>query len=179
LILVLVGRSTPAGGLRGVKLSYKPALAAGAVAGIGLGMTAGPVAGLVGALAGFCLGLLHPGLDPRAATSPKVALVRDRLTFLTFGLASGATVFAGASLAVAPIVGVAGGITAGLVFGCLQAAWGKYTIARYWLALRRQIPWRLMKFLADAHEKRGVLRQVGAVYQFRHADLQRHLAARP
>ena len=183
LILVLAGRPTPARGLRGLDWSRKtflwvPAIAAGAVAGIGLGMTAGPVAGLAGALAGFCLGLLNPDADLRAATSPRVALVRDRLTFLTFGLASGATVFAGASLAVAPIVGVAGGITVGLVFGCLQAAWGKYTIARYWLALRRQIPWRLMTFLVDAHEKRGVLRQVGAVYQFRHADLQRHLAER-
>jgi hypothetical protein len=32
-----------------------------------------------------------------------------------------------------------------------------------------------MRFLADAHQ-RGVLRQAGAVYQFRHAELQRHLA---
>jgi len=30
-------------------------------------------------------------------------------------------------------------------------------------------------FLADAHQ-RGVLRQAGAVYQFRHLELQRHLA---
>jgi hypothetical protein len=32
-----------------------------------------------------------------------------------------------------------------------------------------------MRFLADAHEQRGVLRQAGASYQFRHAELQRHL----
>jgi hypothetical protein len=34
-----------------------------------------------------------------------------------------------------------------------------------------------MGFLADAH-KRGVLRQAGAVYQFRHIELQRRLATR-
>jgi hypothetical protein len=39
-----------------------------------------------------------------------------------------------------------------------------------------------MGFLDDAHVHRGVLRQVGTIYQFRHLDLQRHLAqqaARP
>jgi hypothetical protein len=34
-----------------------------------------------------------------------------------------------------------------------------------------------MRFLADAH-RRAVLRQVGAVYQFRHARLQDNLARR-
>lgn len=177
LILVLAGRQTPARGLRGLRWSPF-AIAAGAVAGVGLGAAAGPAAGLVGMVAGFCLGLLGPEADLKGATSPRVVLLRDRRTFLSFSLIAGATVFAGASLAVAPIVGVAGGITVGLVFGCLQAAWGKYTIARYWLALRGHIPWRLMAFLVDAHEKRGVLRQVGAIYQFRHADLQRRLAGR-
>jgi hypothetical protein len=35
-----------------------------------------------------------------------------------------------------------------------------------------------MMFLEDAHRNRGVLRQVGAVYEFRHLELQRHLASR-
>jgi len=34
-----------------------------------------------------------------------------------------------------------------------------------------------MAFLADAHQ-RGVLRQAGAVYQFRHIELQHRLATR-
>jgi hypothetical protein len=34
-----------------------------------------------------------------------------------------------------------------------------------------------MDFLADAH-RRGVLRQAGAVYQFRHIELQHRLATR-
>jgi hypothetical protein len=35
-----------------------------------------------------------------------------------------------------------------------------------------------MGFLNDAY-KRGVLRQAGAVYQFRHIELQHRLATRP
>jgi len=42
----------------------------------------------------------------------------------------------------------------------------------------RQLPRDLMAFLADAHEKLGVLRQVGPMYQFRHLELQHRLANR-
>ncbi|WP_203730380.1 NACHT domain-containing protein [Paractinoplanes durhamensis] len=52
-------------------------------------------------------------------------------------------------------------------------AW--FGIARVEPALRRRLPLRLRTFLEDAH-RRGVLRQVGAVYQFRHARLQAYLA---
>jgi len=76
-------------------------------------------------------------------------------------------------------IGLAVGFATGLTLGFVQAAWGAFTITRWWLALRGRLPWRLMGFLADAHEHRGVLRQVGAVYQLRHAQLQRHLANHP
>jgi hypothetical protein len=36
-----------------------------------------------------------------------------------------------------------------------------------------------MAFLSDAQRERGVLRQNGASYQFRHFDLQRRLVANP
>lgn len=58
---------------------------------------------------------------------------------------------------------------------CLSRAWGAFGCTRLWLAARGQIPLRFMAFLDDAH-RRGVLRQVGAVYQFRHARLQERLA---
>ena len=45
-----------------------------------------------------------------------------------------------------------------------------YTDARNWLAAGGRIPWHTMAFLADA-SRRGVLRQVGAAYQFRHVRL--------
>jgi len=43
------------------------------------------------------------------------------------------------------------------------------------LAFHRRLPWAPMSFLADA-DKKGVLRQAGAVYQFRHIELQHWLA---
>jgi hypothetical protein len=55
--------------------------------------------------------------------------------------------------------------------------WPSYVLARWWLALHHRLPWSLMDFLTDAH-RRGILRQAGAVYQFRHIELQRRLAAR-
>lgn len=177
-ILTLSGQNRPARGIRGVRWS-KRAMAAGAVAGIGLGLTAGPIAGGIGALAGCCLGLLGRRADVAGSTTPALSLLQDRTTFLVFGAVSGLLVFAGATRAVTLAVGMAGGITVGLVFASLQAAWGRYTIARTWLALRRKVPWRIAGFLTDAHVNRGVLRQVGSVYQFRHAELQRHLAGRP
>jgi DNA-binding XRE family transcriptional regulator len=59
----------------------------------------------------------------------------------------------------------------------LSRAWGSFILTRAWLAMRRKTPLRLMRFLADAH-RRAVLRQAGAVYQFRHARLQDNLANR-
>ncbi len=41
--------------------------------------------------------------------------------------------------------------------------------------MTRRLPWDTVAFLEDAYQ-RGVLRQAGAVYQFRHIRLQRHLA---
>ncbi|MEU2390453.1 NACHT domain-containing protein [Streptomyces sp. NPDC007369] len=56
------------------------------------------------------------------------------------------------------------------------SAWGRYTVARWWLASTGRLPRQLTRFLADAH-RRGVLRQTGGVYRFRHVELQRMLAA--
>jgi hypothetical protein len=73
-------------------------------------------------------------------------------------------------------VGLVVGLGVGFAFSMFETAWGPFVIARCRHALGGHFPWRLMSFLADAHQKRGVLRQAGAVYQFRHVDLQRRLA---
>jgi hypothetical protein len=58
--------------------------------------------------------------------------------------------------------------------------WGQaqvsFRIASAWLALRRKLPWRLMRTLDDCH-KYGLLRTAGPIYQFRHAELQKFLAS--
>lgn len=58
-----------------------------------------------------------------------------------------------------------------------STAWAYSVLTRAYLTVRRKVPQHLMAFLQDAHEHRGVLQQVGTVYQFRHIELQRHLAA--
>jgi DNA-binding SARP family transcriptional activator len=72
------------------------------------------------------------------------------------------------------IAGILFGLAVGLAV-CLARAWGAFTMMRLWLAARGHLPWHLMGFLADAH-RRGVLRQVGGTYQFRHVRLQARLA---
>ncbi|WP_405860847.1 NACHT domain-containing protein [Streptomyces sp. NBC_00090] len=62
------------------------------------------------------------------------------------------------------------------LWNCAMSAWGRYTVARWWLASTGRLPLRLTGFLADAH-RRGVLRQTGGVHRFRHIELQRCLAA--
>lgn len=55
-------------------------------------------------------------------------------------------------------------------------AWGQWVLlARIVLPLTGWLPWTPVAFLEDAYQ-RGVLRQAGAVYQFRHARLQESLS---
>jgi hypothetical protein len=139
-----------------------------------------------------------PGNLPKA-TSPRAVLTRDRqvallLTLMgglaygsAFGLAFGVAVGA-ASIAVhgAPfgswatfrvVSGLAAGLAFGLGLSMGQTAWPSYMLTRERLALYHRLPRSLMNFLSDAHQ-RGVLRQAGAVYQFRHIELQHRLANR-
>ncbi|MFE7662621.1 NACHT domain-containing protein [Streptomyces celluloflavus] len=57
-----------------------------------------------------------------------------------------------------------------------RSAWAQYELTRWLLALRGRLPWRLMTFCEDAHQ-RGVLRQAGSVYQFRHGRLRERLSS--
>ncbi|GAA1266680.1 NACHT domain-containing protein [Sphaerisporangium rubeum] len=74
-------------------------------------------------------------------------------------------------------IGLAFGAVLGLTIG-KHHAWLTFTIAAGVLALRRELPWRLMDFMEDAH-RLGLLRAVGPLYQFRHANLHDHLSAGP
>jgi hypothetical protein len=130
------------------------------------------------AMGGIMFGFEGVPGDAAESTSPQTVLARDRRTALLLMLAAGvvAGVVAGAGFGgvwavVSAVVGF------GVVVGARQAAWPSYLLTVGWLAFRRRLPRSLMGFLADAHQ-RGVLRQAGAVYQFRHIDLQHRLAAR-
>ncbi|MGW0788596.1 NACHT domain-containing protein [Streptomyces sp. NPDC002911] len=54
--------------------------------------------------------------------------------------------------------------------------WTQWLLAKVTLAGLGRLPWSTMAFLEDARRV-GLLRQVGGVYQFRHAQLQARLAA--
>jgi hypothetical protein len=184
----VAGQRKPARGWRwspeGLVVGLACAVAGGVIAGLARGAVDGIVFGLGGGLAaGLAGGLGGAPADLKAAANPSAVLVRDRTTFhviaivywVVAGLVVGlVTAHAGGVLA-GFMAGLGLGFGAGLGAGFVQAVWGAFAIARCWLALRGRLPWRLMGFLADAHQ-RGVLRQEGANYQFRHVELQHRLA---
>jgi hypothetical protein len=144
---------------------------------------------VAGGLTGFVGEPIDTNLDQTA--DPVAVMHRDRFSFLASWLAVGAALGIGTGLQEAYGLTAAGqpnglaysyaiGITNFLVpaigFAFIQATWGKYATARMLLALSGRLPWRLTAFLQDAAVNRGVLRQFGAVYQFRHVELQRRLA---
>ncbi|MEV4581376.1 NACHT domain-containing protein [Nonomuraea jabiensis] len=70
------------------------------------------------------------------------------------------------------------GLVLGLLFGLVLGrhhAWLAYKLTVPRLATRGSLPLRAMDFLDDAH-RLGLLRTEGPYYQFRHIELQQHLA---
>jgi NACHT domain len=158
----------------------------GLTARIAHGIVPGAVFGYLGALVGGLGGGLEAKpSDLARVTSATAVLARDRKAALLYVLVSGIALgLAGGflfglvhELALGIVVGLVGGLVLGFGLSAARTAWPSYVLAKGWLALRHLLPWSLMDFLADAH-RRGVLRQAGAVYQFRHIELQHRLATR-
>jgi GNAT superfamily N-acetyltransferase len=190
-MLVDMGDRSPK---RAVRLRRSPGSVVGLVfggvfGGAFAGHGHGPVLATLDVLVFVLVGVLVGALSTRPAylaeaASPARVLRRDRAVFLSLVLGyvlAGVLVFGvgfglPGRLVFWIVVGLAIGLGAGLVMGLRETSWGMFVLARAWLAVRGQLPRDLMAFLADAHEHRGVLRQVGPVYQFRHIELQRWLA---
>ncbi len=178
---------------RGMRISVN-GLMAGIAGGLGAGIAAGIAGGLmvglgtglgVGVVGVLVFGLAGVPGDLAGVTSPWTVLARDRQVALLIMIAGGLSAGIAGGLAGGLTAGIAGGIAVALTglvawygLSMIRTAWPSYMLTRGWLASRRRLPWPLMSFLADAHQ-RGVLRQAGAVYQFRHLELQRSLATRP
>jgi hypothetical protein len=109
------------------------------------------------------------------AANPAALLREDGLVTAIWGLGLtvGVTAFTMSLVGLDVSLALAG-IVIGLIAGVAGSAWARFFLSRSWLALQGQLPWRLMSFLQDAHD-RGVLRQVGAAYEFRHSLLREHL----
>ncbi|WP_211265713.1 NACHT domain-containing protein [Actinacidiphila oryziradicis] len=173
----------------GIALGIAGQLAGGLGGGLAGGLAVGPAVGIA---LGIALGLETEEPDLTSITGPVTQFSLDRRAFIAFGLAVGIAFGVGVGVGVGVTfgdsygvgVGVTNGLGVGIAFGIAfgtagglsQTAWAYFVMARTYLVVRRKVPRDLMAFLRDAHEHRSVLRQVGAVYQFRHIDLQRHLA---
>jgi hypothetical protein len=98
---------------------------------------------------------------------------------LAYGLTAGILAWyshgVAAGLGLGILVGIVGGVVGPLIAG-EHRAWPTYLVATYHLARQGDLPRRLMPFLDDAH-RLGLLRAVGPIYQFRHAEFQDHMAA--
>lgn len=127
--------------------------------------------------------------DLAGPASPRWVLANDRRAAFDWAVGLGFMLVCLPGIVVGIVVAVEVGLVSGIVFGFAfpiyvgvylsqtRTAWPSYVLVRGWLALHRRLPWSLMDFLADAHQ-RGILRQAGSVYQFRHIDLQHRLATR-
>lgn len=80
------------------------------------------------------------------------------------------------------VLGLVGLIVIGTCFVGVEngqpRVWWSNQVAGLWHVARGRMPRDLMAFLDDAH-RLGLLRAVGTVYQFRHAEFQDHLARPP
>ncbi|MFK0290475.1 helix-turn-helix domain-containing protein [Streptomyces sp. NPDC090442] len=172
----------------GLPVLLAGSLGDGLIYGLMFALAAGPTLGL--------LTLFETPLDIRSALNP-VSLLRTNGRTVATQLLVWAPVFGvlvgfGSLAVVGPASAILGAVvwnlTAALKLGLISGlggalgyafsltSWGQWTVfSRLWLPLTGRLPWSVVAFLEDAYQ-RGVLRQAGAVYQFRHARLQHHLA---
>ncbi|WP_094028477.1 hypothetical protein, partial [Nocardia cerradoensis] len=141
---------------------------------------------LVGLPFGLAVGILAVALD-RPVTldrpiGPLESLRLDRraaaIYSLAYAVAAGAATWLHAAISPTTTLGAQDiGLfaVAFFVISYFLTASGRHTITSVWMWLAGRMPLRDMEFYCTAH-RRGVLRQVGSVYQFRHALLQDRLA---
>ncbi|MEV4389198.1 NACHT domain-containing protein [Micromonospora sp. NPDC049580] len=199
LSATVLRRRLPARGLRWSAAGCATGTVAGLVFGAAIfgqsGARVGVPACVLGALAGGIGGGLYEAATPTditKAVSPAAVLTRDRATFfasmaVVLPLAACAAIttamsppdpFNGSPQGIGYGVGVGVSlfVSVGLAIAFYQASWGGFALSCCWLWITRRTPLRVMGVLEDAHVTRGVLRQSGAVYQFRHVEIQRRLA---
>ncbi|MFF3327314.1 NACHT domain-containing protein [Streptomyces sp. NPDC002889] len=139
-------------------------------------------------IAGLAFGLRR-NLETMASSKGPNALVRTDLrsgtlvgfsTWATFALVTAISTIVSEQWSLAEalafcifLVGFFGGIL-GVLSGVIWAgAWRRYLATL--LCTRSRLPWRMGRFLAWASDA-GLLRIAGNAYQFRHLELQAHLA---
>lgn len=160
---------------------------AGGVAGfVDGGTRVGVTEGLAAALAACVLTGLSYGTSH--AISPEEPLTNDLIFGLVLGgvagvatgLPGGLTGGLAADLHLNHYLTVSGSAMVAIIISLLAGvalgsrAWLRYTIALFFVAPERTLPWHCLRFL-DWAATAGLLRISGINYQFRHDDLRRHL----
>ncbi|RXS81146.1 NACHT domain-containing protein [Streptomyces sp. TM32] len=146
-------------------------------------LAAGLILGLAAGLILALMAGLEAVIETKSSVSPWDLLNTNRTTVLAQVLAVGLVLGLGYGIVVTLVNGFALGVTSGIGGGLAMGlglstltAWGRWVVlVRIWLPLTGQLPREVNAFLDDAYEL-GVLRQAGAVYQFRHARLRDRLA---
>ncbi|MER5733459.1 helix-turn-helix domain-containing protein [Streptomyces sp. NPDC002138] len=177
--------------LDGIPLTHPEVIEGTFINMLAFGLIFGAGAGLV---FGF-LAVFEVPLDIASAATPVGLLASNRATVTRQVLALAPLLSIAIALCGSLIVGLLQGIVGPLNWSVLDGffigavaglggapayalsftAWGQWMVlSRFWLPLTGQLPWDMVAFLDDAYH-RGVLRQTGAVYQFRHLRLQHHL----
>ena len=119
-------------------------------------------------------------LDPAHITDPITSVNRSLYAAVSdcfiVGAVSMLAILAISSPRVTVVIAGIFSVCVGIGSAC-SGPWGSFAVIRLWLWLRRKLPLRLMKFLDDA-TRRGILRQIGPTYVFRHSKVQKYLAKR-
>ena len=164
-----------------------PGVTGGTSAGLAFGLAAvlvehrssavlpGVVTGAVFAVMGWLwTALYEPAPEPQAV-SPDYLYRGDRTGSLVVGLTSGLAYGVAFTIALGPWIGMLATLVLAFSVTLTVSSWGQFAVASLWRPLGRDTPRNVMGLLREAHE-RGVLRQNGMYYQFRHDLLAEHLA---
>jgi hypothetical protein len=167
-----------------------PGITTGITAAIAIGLAAGlasdrpswevsgPVVGLVFLIGSWIFIGVYDTAETKLAVNPHSLLKQDREGCMVVGVTAGAVFGVLYGLALGLEVGGIAIIALTVVVTLTVSLWGTFLLARLWLAARCGLPLYVMSFLLEAHE-RGVLRQDGPHYQFRHLLLHEQLAREP
>jgi len=166
----------------GLTAGITAALAIGLAAGLASGhppaLIAGPIAGLVFMIGSWVWIAAYEPAPSKTAVSPQSLLRDDRRGCIVVGITAGSAFGVIFGLALGLRIGVIAVVALTIVVTLVVSLWGTFMVARVWLAAKCGLPLNIMGFLYEAHE-RGVLRQEGPHYRFRHRLLHERLAGKP
>jgi hypothetical protein len=149
-------------------------LSSGLSSGNGHPAVSGGLAGLVFALAAWVfVGLFQPAQE-RFVVTPESLLGRDRVGSLIVAITAGIAFGVVYGVSLGPLLGVIAFVALFIAVIVTVSMFGAFNISRVWLAATGMAPLTVMAFFREAHD-RGVFRQVGGSYQFRHTELKEAL----